>query len=647
MLARLERAGVPDRRPPVVPQVHISYGQSWRSNAYPSFSGFGLNPQPQTLLALKTSSIGAPTFAPGPLPNSAGIALTGTIIGLTNYQGSDYVTIGRCAVQAQQLLRVWRGLLPLQPILEFCAAYPGSTWFTGNGGGLSPGAGFTASIVDGTMTVTAVSSRQLSQMQTLHGTGIPAGVYVLGGPNPGTTGTYNVATATVVTPQTIQTAGGAVFTGQIGTAVPSDQMVVSSISAGSITVGDTITVPASLSPTKIRAQLSGTAGGVGTYQVYVLGVTVNTPSQAFTTTTTSWTNQAAIINAIESVLPISGMLEARLSAEGLLHPPDVLPEPLDPADFDQYDAEERLVAIALAEAPQPDPDLEMAVQDIVGQEPKGGYASAIFRSVGYTQGTAADNTQASKLSDLTDMLTLYDGMGLPGTGSTPLNYYLGLPAEVSNLGVFSDSYQGTTVFCRTNAPGRGGPWSGRCFATSPSYPWQFVGTDNIHTGDYGTVRWGEWEGYVKHLVEDLGVGWTPLWRSFVNAIYRIGQNIHVPFDRPTGPDFATGVLAWKSDPVDGIKVWPQYGFYVWRSGVSLSLGTPMISGLEVIIPVFDVLNAGDALEVSAAYYGPGGPNPGLNSGVGCNLMMAGPPSQLVPGKTIDAWVWPFKETVTI
>jgi hypothetical protein len=79
---------------------------------------------------------------------------------------------------------------------------------------------------------------------------------------------------------------------------------------------------------------------------------------------------------------------------------------------------------------------------------------------------------------------------------------------------------------------------------------------------------------------------------------------------------------------------------------------PAISGINVILAVTETISPGDSLEVSYAWYGPGGPNPGANSGVGGNLVMHGPPSVLFPNghngatKTIDAWAWPFVETVT-
>src|SRR5215472_1915775 len=628
MMVYLWERTVPDTAPPAVPEVHISYGQSWRSNSWPSFAGFSVNPQPQTLLALKISNIGSPTFGPGPLPNSAGIAIpTGSFLGLTGYQGSDYLAIGRCAVQSQQLLRVWRGLTPLTPILEFCAAYPGSTWATGLGGGLSPGASFTASITDGTMTVTAVASRQLAPGQLLTGAGVPTTfpVFILGGPNPGTTGTYNVAAATVVVAGPMRTAGGAAFTGQIGAAAPTDTLTVSAVSAGAITVGDTITSGAPAGTT-IRANLTG-SGGVGTYQVYVGGVHINISSQAFVSQGVSWNNQQTLLNEIQGLLPIT--LAAQFE----------LPEPINRRNFDGYDPEVQQIAEVMADVSR--------MPGAISGSPRDGYASAVFRSVGYTQGTSYDNTSPTKVADLTDMLTLYDAMALPGTTTKRLNYYLGLPAATSDSTVFNAGYYGTYLFCRTHAPGQGGTWSGRCFATSPSYAWQFNGADNIHTGDYGTMRWGEFEGYVKHLVEDLGVMWTPLWRSLTQPIRVSGQTVIVPFDRPAGPDFAGSVLSWQSDPQDGIKVWPGNGFAVSRGASQLAIGTPVISGMNVVLTVTSSLSSGDVLTVTGAYNGPGGPSQGVNSGVGCNLVMNGPPSQLVPGKSIDAWMWPFNETVTV
>jgi len=281
-----------------------------------------------------------------------------------------------------------------------------------------------------------------------------------------------------------------------------------------------------------------------------------------------------------------------------------------------------------------------------------------YGGIGYTQGAAgADATSIpDKISDLTAMLTLYDAMDLPcDLPGGKMHYYFGQPSAASNYTSFVDgniqSYTGTTNFCVSNAPGQGGTWSGRCWFTSCSYAWPFDGADNIHTGDYGTCRWGEWEGYVRFLVEDLGfTNWTPLWQSLTLPVTKSGTTVTVPFDRPTSSDFAGGVLSWQSDPNDGIKVWPQYGWHYFRSGTEIPLvANPVINGMSVTCDIGQAPQTGDV--ITYAMYGPGGPSPGPCSGVGGNLVMNGPPSILFPNgyegtpKTLDAWALPLTATV--
>jgi hypothetical protein len=100
------------------------------------------------------------------------------------------------------------------------------------------------------------------------------------------------------------------------------------------------------------------------------------------------------------------------------------------------------------------------------------------------------------------------------------------------------------------------------------------------------------------------------------------------------------------DALDGIQAWPNQGFAVRRGGVGLTVA-PAISGMNVSLAVTETISPGDTLEVSYAWYGPGGPTPGPFSGVGGNLVMRGPPSVMVSGKTIDAWAWPFVETIMV
>jgi hypothetical protein len=601
MMALLSHRVTNDYRAPVVLDGHVSYGQSWRSNSFPDFGSFDLNPEGP--LAFQVSSLGA-FLGPGPMPNSAGISLPSLPTGTTNYQSSDVFAIGRCAILAQQLLRIRDGVAALPSSLEFCTAYPGSTWNSGLGGGLAPGAAFTGSISGTTLTVTGMTSGYVTGGQLLVAAGVHPmtrvyanltlarddAVHLLDdNPDdldvqqliPGGVGTYQLNLAfTSLSATFTGSSPAAVFTASSSYGV----LTVTAIASGSLAVNQVISGGQLPVGAIIQSQLSGTSGGVGTY---LTGLPQTVASEAMQANGVSWNN----------MLPILA-----------------------------------------------------SVQIGAGVFPTKSYTSLLISSVGYTQGGSADNTNAGKVADLTDMTQKFDALSL---NPAPLAFYYSLPASISTATTSSDSSQGTYTFCRTHAPGMGGAYSGRVYATGCSYPYQFNGGDNIHTGDYGSTRWGEVEGYVRWLVQDKGVQWTPLWRPLTGgAITRSGQVLTVPWARPAGPDFATAALSWQSNADDGIKNWPQSGFYVRRGPTQLTV-TPSISGMNVLLTITETINAGDTLEVSYAWYGPGGPNPGPSSGVGGNLTMHGPPSVLYPhgwngaAKTIEAWAWPFVETVVV
>ena len=584
---------------PVTLDAHISYGQSWRSNIFPSFDAFGLNENGP--IPFLITSIGA-FLGPGPMPNSVGISLSGLPIGTTHYKGSDVFSIGRCAVLTQQLLRIRDGVTP-PPVLEVCTAYPGSTWNSGLGGGLAPGSVFTGSISGTTLTVTSMTSGYVSGGQILAAAGVAANTRVYANltlaaddmehirmDNPddldiqqliaGGVGTYQLCLMfTSLEGPFTGTSPAASFTASASYG----GMTVTAILSGSLAVNQGISGGALPAGTIITQQLSGTPGGLGQY---LLGLPQTVSSRVMNGKGTSWNNMLAIIAAT---------------------PPGA------------------------------------------GCFPTRDYTRWLPSSVGYTQGGSVDNTRPGKEADLTDMMVQFDALNL---NPAPMKFYYGLPAAISTATAFGDSGDGTQSFCRKNAPGVGGPYSGRAYASGPSYPYQFNGGDNIHTGDYGSSRWGEVEGYARWLVQDKGIAWTPLWRPLTGgAITRAGQTITVPWARPNSPDFASAPMVWQNDPVDGIKDWPQKGFHVRRGGTDLTV-MPTIAGMTVQLAVTETINPGDSLEVSYAWYGPGGTNPGLNSGVGGNLVMNGPTSVLYPNgwngvaKTIDAWAWPFIETVT-
>ena len=574
---------------PYVIDTNISQGQSWEDNTFDSFASPYNIPNFPTLLIAPHYTNPVTTSVNGPLPQSAGINIPGTIDGFTYNRATDPFTIGLVGMSAQQLWRT-RDSTPTLPILQFNAAYPASTWTSGLGGGLAPGATFTGSVTNNLLTVASGLSGVVVTGQIFAATGAPT-------TNPYHVVDYGTGTGGLgnYTIQIVQTVISTTFTmthstvvASIGGAAPSDVMTVSSVVSGTVTATDAVPAPALTGTTLLAfgGSCDGNpctgSGGAGTYALQV-GTALTLGSAAMATNGVSWSHQATILTALQTT----------------------------------------------------------AV-------PRGQISGVTFSSVDYTQGGATDNTEASKVSDLSAMLTDYDALNLPGVGTTGMNYYLQLPSAVSNATVFPVTNYGTVAFAVTNAPGAGGTWSGRAFLTAPSYAWPFKGTDNIHTGAYGTARWGEWLGYIRHQVQDLGnKSWTPLWRTLntTPTVSTVAQTVTLAYTRPNSTDFASGVLAWQSLPNDGIKVWPQYGFDLKVNGVDVPV-TPTISGMNIVLTAAPgSWTSGASLEVSYGWYGPGGPSPGNNSGVGGNLQMQGPASVLFAGEYLNAWAIQSDETV--
>jgi hypothetical protein len=513
---------VPNNAPFLTPDVHISYGQSWRTNFYDGMTLEGFNPQTQTLLALALKNANFPS---GVLPNGAGINLPATINGVTGYTASmpasdglgsapypspaspadtsNALTVGRCSILAYQLLKVAAGVKILTPVLEFCSAYPSSTWTSGPGGGLADTqVTFTGSISSTTLTVSGISGTLVAGM-VVSGTGVTAGTTISAFGTNGTTGT----------------------------------------------------------------------GGNGTY---ALSNSMTVSSEAMTARGQSWTNLLSILSSVQSVLP---------------------------SNINRLNA-------------------------------------AHFKSVGWTQGGSFDTSSPTPtITEWGQMTAAFDALNLPGAGTNGLLFYIGIRAANSDQTSQTQAVDGAWQFVRANA-------NGRTIGTTPWYAWTYRGNDNIHTGSYGTQRHGEFEGLAKYITEYEGTQFKPLWRSLTGNITVSGQTVTVPFDRPVGTAFAGKNMEFYWDATDGLKAWPQQGFQIYRSGVPLTV-TPTISGMNVVLTVTETLSQGDVLEVSYAYYGPGGPSPGTVPGVGGNLMMRGPTSPLYPDRTINAWAWPMRENVTV
>jgi len=266
--------------------------------------------------------------------------------------------------------------------------------------------------------------------------------------------------------------------------------------------------------------------------------------------------------------------------------------------------------------------------------------SASYKSVLWVQGGSFDlSSPAPTVTEWTAMTVAYDALNLPGAGTSGLLFYVPIRAPNSDDTKGSNAILGGVQFVRDNA-------NGRTIGACPWYQWPFTGNDNIHLGDYGTRREGECVALAQYITEVEGNQFKPLWRSRTKSITRGGQVLTVPFDRPVGSFFTNAQMTWMSDPQDGIKIWPQLGFHVRRAGIELTV-TPTIVDMTVQLAIAEAITPGDVLEVSYAFYGPGGPNPGNNTGVGGNLMMPGPPSSLFPGTTINSWAWPFLESVAL
>jgi hypothetical protein len=107
------------------------------------------------------------------------------------------------------------------------------------------------------------------------------------------------------------------------------------------------------------------------------------------------------------------------------------------------------------------------------------------------------------------------------------------------------------------------------------------------------------------------------------------------------------VLSWQFSPNDGLSVANQYGWTVKDNTGSFVTANPTISGMNIILTTTGgSFPVGGNAEIAYAMYGPGGTNPGIQSGVWGNLAMAGPPSVLVPGLNVNAWAWQFAEDIT-
>lgn len=116
------------------------------------------------------------------------------------------------------------------------------------------GAVVTGSIAGTVLTVSAVTSGHLSVGDVISGSGVTAGTTITSlGTGTGGTGTYNVSIS--------QTASSTTITA-VGTT-----MTVTAVGSGALSAGEPISGTGVTAGTYIVAQLTGSAGGTGTYQL--------------------------------------------------------------------------------------------------------------------------------------------------------------------------------------------------------------------------------------------------------------------------------------------------------------------------------------------------------------------------------------------
>jgi len=587
----------PNSQAPYMADAQNSQGQSWDTNCWSSFALYGVNPQTQTVLTFHYTNPIVPSIN-GPLPTSAGISLPGAVNGLVGYQPTDCASIGRSDVLALQLYRQLDGTAIL-PVIEFNFGYPGSTWWSGLGGGLAPGADCAnGSITNNIYTCSSGLTGEIVPGQLVVGSGVPTSVgkyYVFKGGTGtgGTSGYYYVGIGDVFLATTLVMTHATVVA-TMGGAAADNVLNVSAIESGTVTAGDTVPAPALTGAVldSFGGNCNGItctgSGGTGTYSV-TFGTPLTIGAEDIKTNGLSWTNMLTVFNQVPNTVP-------RGSIEGFY-----------------------------------------------------------VKRVVYTQGGSNTNTLAGKVTDLNALVVDNDALNVNAPGKS-LFYYLTLPSEISNGTVYPISDWGTVQFCLNNLPGQGGMYSGRVYCTCPSYGWAFNGADNIHTGGYGTIQWGACVGYFIHQVEDLGnTNMTPFWETpgTTPIVNSATQTITVHFSAPGSSDFIGKPMVWEDTATDGLKVWPQGGFDLKQNGVECPLAvdgngypTPGIMGMTVVLAAGSgcTIVQGASEEVSYAWYGPGGPSPGTMSGVGGNLAMMAPTSGIMPNAPMPFFSMNFDAT---
>lgn len=239
---------------------------------------FGLN-SPEYLEALvyfngfngKTSSPGAMLCAQYPI-NAVSAYLRGGNASslLTTLQGVnsgnlELVVDGFSWKSTAINLTSATSLTGVATLIQSDLTLPGSASFTGSIAPINPIGGGSSL---GTLTVTAVGSGTIAVGQVIAGSGVTAGTYITAyGSGTGGNGTYAVNFPQTVASEALTgAASAAAFTASIAN---SGVMTVTAVGSGTLQPGMLVAGTGVAAGTGIISQLTGPAGGTGTYQLSV------------------------------------------------------------------------------------------------------------------------------------------------------------------------------------------------------------------------------------------------------------------------------------------------------------------------------------------------------------------------------------------
>ncbi len=195
-----------------------------------------------------------------------------------------------------------RGMIPALTLAQLQAIIPGVTT-------ASVGATCTGSIATTVLTVASAVTGVFHVGQVLSGTGVAAGTTITSlGTGTGGVGTYNLSNSQTTTSTTITAA--------------STIMDVTAVASGAISVGQLVTGTGMAASTRVTAQLTGAAGGVGTYSIsgaaqtvasatitgaVDMSVTIDGSAKAFTTLNLAAASSfSAAATLIGTALSLSG-----------------------------------------------------------------------------------------------------------------------------------------------------------------------------------------------------------------------------------------------------------------------------------------------------------------------------------------------------